>query len=253
MNRDRLRAQIAHEAAQMLRHGRAVDAHAARVQAARRIVRGWTPKSAIPRVGEVLARTAAAAGSDRVALPEPYATFRMLLAPLAHIRMPPQTHPEGDALYHSLQTFVAVADAAPYDLELMLAALLHEIGRGLDPFDPLPARDEAVADLVSARTQWFLSELPDARRRLEGELGARATRRLARHPDADALGLLARSDRDAVVCGAAVPELDEALALLAAADDEAGEELQNPTTDSESGEARPSRWAGPVDSPNAAT
>jgi len=36
---------------------------------------------------------------------EPYQLYRMLLLPLEEVRQSPQYHPEGDALYHSLQVF----------------------------------------------------------------------------------------------------------------------------------------------------
>jgi len=38
-------------------------------------------------------------------------------------------HPEGDALYHSLQVF-ELAYQQSQDVELWLAALLHDIGKG---------------------------------------------------------------------------------------------------------------------------
>src|SRR5262245_45811172 len=36
---------------------------------------------------------------------DPFPIFRMLLLPLENVRQPPEWHPEGDALYHSLQVF----------------------------------------------------------------------------------------------------------------------------------------------------
>jgi len=41
------------------------------------------------------------------------------------VEQPPQYHPEGDALYHSLQVFELAREARPYDEEFLLAALLH--------------------------------------------------------------------------------------------------------------------------------
>lgn len=42
----------------------------------------------------------------------------------------PQWHPEGDALFHSLQVFQH-AQAATSDRELWAAALFHDVGKGL--------------------------------------------------------------------------------------------------------------------------
>ncbi|MGA2233344.1 MAG: tRNA adenylyltransferase, partial [Tepidisphaeraceae bacterium] len=53
--------------------------------------------------------------------------FRMLLAPLEEVRQSAVHHPEGDALYHSLQVFELARDRAPYDEEFLLAALLHDV------------------------------------------------------------------------------------------------------------------------------
>ena len=43
----------------------------------------------------------------------------------------PTIHPKGDALYHSLQVYDLACDEMPYDEEFLLAALLHDVGKGL--------------------------------------------------------------------------------------------------------------------------
>ena len=220
MDRERLRKQIAHNAARLLYEGRCDDPIDARRQASRQFVKGWTPAAAMPGLDEILKSAADLECRDVVELPEPYGCYRQLLAPLAHVRMPRESHPEGDALYHSLQTYVAVADALPYDIEAMTAALLHEVGRAVDRYDPAAASRELLDGLITDRIGWFLSELPEERRRLDGELGIRAARRLRDHEDGEALTTLALCDRAAVVCGAPVPELTDALADLAALDDD---------------------------------
>lgn len=219
MDRERLRKQIAFDAARLLSVGRADDPHQARLRASRRLVRGWTPRAGMPTTREVLDATSALAASTAL-LPTPYAELRTLLAPLAHVRMPPATHPEGDALYHSLQAFEIVRVAVPYDIELMTAALVHEVGRAIDPYEPHAAGLGELVDLTTERTLWLLVELPNELRRLDGELGARATRRLSAHEDAATLTTLAQADRDARVCGNPAPDLDEALAVLIALDDD---------------------------------
>ena len=51
----------------------------------------------------------------------------------------PKYHPEGDALYHSLQVFELAREERPYDEEFLLAALLHDVGKAIDPSDHVEA------------------------------------------------------------------------------------------------------------------
>ena len=52
------------------------------------------------------------------------------MLPLARVRQNPKFHPEGDALFHSLQTFDLARDAdePPH---LVAAALFHDIGKSI--------------------------------------------------------------------------------------------------------------------------
>ena len=64
----------------------------------------------------------------------------MLLQPLEGVKQSPKHHPEGDALYHSLQVFELARDERPYDEEFLLAALLHDVGKAIDPADHVDRR-----------------------------------------------------------------------------------------------------------------
>ena len=70
---------------------------------------------------------------------DPFHIFRMLLLPLEEVQQSPRYHPEGDVLYHSLQVFELAKEHRPYDEEFLLAALLHDIGKGLDRRDHVAA------------------------------------------------------------------------------------------------------------------
>src|SRR5438552_5970166 len=70
---------------------------------------------------------------------DPYQIYRMLLLPLEEVQQGRQHHPEGDVLYHTLQVFELARDQRPYDEEFLLAALLHDVGKGLDRSDHVAA------------------------------------------------------------------------------------------------------------------
>ena len=76
--------------------------------------------------------------------PDPYTLWPLLLAPLADVKQNPAYHPEGDALYHSLQAFELARAEFPYDHELIAAALLHDVGKAIDPQDHVAAGLEAL-------------------------------------------------------------------------------------------------------------
>ena len=123
-------------------------------------------------------------------------------------------HPEGDALYHSLQVFDHARDASPYDEEFLLAALLHDVGKAIDPQDHVAAGLEALDGFITERTQWFIEHHMEAQQDLDHTLGHRARRRLEESPDYDDLLTLARCDRAGRQIGAQAPELEEALDYL---------------------------------------
>ncbi|MFG0332006.1 MAG: HD domain-containing protein [Maioricimonas sp. JB049] len=144
--------------------------------------------------------------------------YRTLLTPLEHVDQNRQRHPEGDALYHSLQVFELVREEEPYDEELLLAALLHDVGKAIDPYDHVTVGLAVLQPHITDRAAWFIANHTDGARLLEGTLGARARRRLQAHADYERLLLLAKSDRDGRVPGAQVSDLDEVLDYLRAID-----------------------------------
>lgn len=142
--------------------------------------------------------------------------YRLLLLPLEQVKQSPKYHPEGDVLYHSLQVYDLACDELPYDEEFLLAALLHDVGKGIDPHDHVVAGLEALAGYITPRTAWLIEHHMEAHALHEGTLGARAHRRLQESAigDLDDLKLLSRCDRQGRVAGVEVSELEEALDYL---------------------------------------
>src|SRR5262245_45982235 len=145
---------------------------------------------------------------------DPFQVFQSLLLPLENVKQNLNYHPEGDALYHSLQVFDHARDASPYDEEFLLAALLHDVGKAIDPEDHVAAGLEALDGFITDRTRWFIEHHTEAQQVLDQTLGQRARRRLRESPDDDDLITLARCDRAGRQIGAQTPELEEALAYL---------------------------------------
>ena len=77
---------------------------------------------------------------------DPYQLFRLLLLPLENVKQNPKYHPEGDVLYHLLQVFELARVERPWDEEFLLAALLHDVGKGIDPYDHVAAGLQALHD-----------------------------------------------------------------------------------------------------------
>ncbi len=140
--------------------------------------------------------------------------YQMLLAPLETVKQNPEYHPEGDALYHSLQVYELARDALPYDEEFQLAALLHDVGKAIDPRDHVAAGLEALEGHITERTAWLIAHHMEAGALRDGTLGIRARRRLAAAEDFDDLMLLCDCDRRGRQRGAEVPEMEDALADL---------------------------------------
>src|SRR5262245_51966825 len=154
------------------------------------------------------------AAAEQVSDVDPYPVFRLLLLPLENVKGHSVYHPEGDVLYHSLQVFELARDARPYDVELMQAALLHDVGKGLDPTDHVEAGLAALEGLITERTEFFIAHHMDAHLYRSGQLGARLRRQLEESPDFEDLLLLEECDSKGRVSGAVVCTVDEALEFL---------------------------------------
>jgi hypothetical protein len=144
----------------------------------------------------------------------------MLLRPLEKVRQNPAWHPEGDALYHSLQVFELARDAIPYDEEFLLAAMLHDVGKAIDPHDHVVAALEALEGAITPRTAFLIAHHMDAHAIHDGTIGHRAKLRLEESPDYDDLLLLGELDRAGRQTGVQVSTIEEALDYVRSLEEE---------------------------------
>ncbi len=128
------------------------------------------------------------------------------------MKQSPKYHPEGDALYHSLQVFELAREERGYDEEFLLAALLHDVGKAIDPSDHVVAGLQALEGTITERTETLIALHMDAHAYRQGTLGAprpaaAAAVRGVRRPDAPA-----RARHRGAACPAPIVcELAEAL------------------------------------------
>ncbi len=151
---------------------------------------------------------------DSTSAVDPYHMYRMLLLPLENTKQSSRYHPEGDVLYHSLQVFELAKEHRPYDEEFLQAALLHDLGKGIDPDDHVAAGLSALEGLITERTRFFIEHHMHAHDYRAGILPGKLRRRLEASPDFDDLMLLRQLDDQGRVPGAVVGTLDEALDYL---------------------------------------
>jgi len=157
-------------------------------------------------VGAALAESAAQI--DRFQL------YQSLLLPLEQVTESIRHHPESDALYHSLQVFELARQEMAYDEEFLTAALLHDVGKAIDPANHTAAGLEALEGFITERTAWLIEHHMLAHQLANGTLGTRARRRLERSEHFGDLVLLGQCDRAGRAAGAPAPTLDEALDYL---------------------------------------
>src|SRR5262249_55848772 len=138
----------------------------------------------------------------------------MLLLPLEDVKGSPKYHPEGDVLFHSLQVFELARDHRPYDEEFLLAALLHDVGKGIDRGDHVAAGLSALEGLITERTRFFIEHHMHAHDYRSRKLPPARRRELQQSPDFEDLMLLRQLDDAGRVPGAVVGTVDEALDYL---------------------------------------
>jgi hypothetical protein len=248
MSRDPLRRQVAFEAAKLIYTRDESEYHRAKFRAAWKVYGGQFHAGDLPSNREVREQVLQFARSDQRQLnpndlgpglghlPRPAAKptpadpgvdrfhiYAMLLVPLEKIKENRQTHPEGDLLYHSLQVFELAREQLPYDEEFLTAALLHDVGKAIDPREHVAAALEALEGFVTPLTAWLIEHHDDALALEEHTLGARSRRRLQASEDFEELRLLARCDRQGRREGARVPDVEAALQYLRDLDAMCGE------------------------------
>lgn len=130
-----------------------------------------------------------------------------LLWALQDVEQSPRWHPEGDALYHSLQVYTHACRECQ-DRELWAAALLHDVGKGLGGAHELEGA-ELLADLVPGRVVWLVRHHLDLLRE-----PARTRRALRGTPRLRDLELLRRWDLAGRDPHALVGSVDQAVVQI---------------------------------------
>src|SRR4051812_27540374 len=109
-----------------------------------------------------------------------------LLLALDGIRQDPRYHPEGDALYHTLQVF-DLARRDTDDRALWAAALLHDVGKALSSPEHAEVGADLLEGLVAPRVVWLVRHHLDllhapaqTKRRLRGSPALADLQRLRR-------------------------------------------------------------------------
>jgi len=240
MSEEKIRRRVAFEAARLIYTQEETGYFQAKQKAARRFrgvginagklpgdreIRNQIPAvveaaEALKRAQNAVAKISSKKKKRPESIPTPikpsdrFRVYEMLLLPLENIKEDPKTHPEGDVLYHSLQVFELARDALPYDEELLLAALLHDVGKAIDSRNHVAAGLEALDGHITSRTAWLIEHHTEAISLLGGTLGARSRRRLEAGESFEELMLLAQCDRQGRAVGAAAPDVPEALAYI---------------------------------------
>jgi hypothetical protein len=237
MSKDRLRRRVAFEAARVIYEREEKGNLQAKRKAARRFRGGEIRRRDLPsdrEIREHIGDVARMIELQRLAEPRQFGpsivdenfaessssspvrfrTYELLLEPLENVKENPEVHPEGDVLYHSLQVFELAKAAIPYDEEFLLAALLHDVGKAIDPHDHVAAGLEALDGSITERTAWLIEHHTAALSLRDGTLGARFRHRLEAAESYEELMLLADCDRRGRGVGVPVSDIRKTIAYL---------------------------------------
>jgi predicted HD phosphohydrolase len=131
-----------------------------------------------------------------------------LLQRLESVAQEPRFHPEGNALFHSLQVW-QLADAATTDPVLLAAALLHDVGKAIAGGDHAESGATLLEGIACAEVVWLvehhldlLRDEPATRKRFRGD------------PRLDRLARLRAWDLGGRRPHARVPDVERALGAL---------------------------------------
>ena len=151
-----------------------------------------------------------------------FQVYYSLLLPLENVKQSPKYHPEGDALYHSLQVYDLACDELPYDEEFLLAALLHDVGTGVDRMDHVNSGLQSLEGFITPRTEWLIGNHMLAHQIHDGTIGARKHRRLRENESYHELTLLGECDRGGRQRGVQTTDLEDALDYIREISDQYG-------------------------------
>lgn len=143
-----------------------------------------------------------------------FEVYRDLLAMLEDVKQDPDSHPEGDALYHSLQVFDLAVQTRGYDEEFCTAALLHDVGKAITLQNSCEESSNLLEGIITHRTDWLIAHLDQAHQYQSGELGIPERHALQESEDFDDLMLLCELDLQGRKSGVETSSLDEAIDYL---------------------------------------
>ena len=215
-----LRQRLAFEAARLMFDNQ-ISFQKATQQAVQRVAGGFCSRKAVPTQREIRSEIAKLDWvrnncDDRLLLPQAedidrFLAYAGLLQPLEHLTRYARAGRREDLLSHSLRVFDLAREVLPYDEEFLAAALLHEVGRAVDPHHPIQAGLEELEPFVTERTAWLIEHLDAAHAYRDDTLGSRSRRRLEESEWFEDLQQLAECDRHG--CSLGVPTCDVEFAL----------------------------------------
>jgi predicted HD phosphohydrolase len=99
----------------------------------------------------------------------------------------------------------------PYDEEFLLAALLHDVGKAIDPRDHVNTGLQALDGFITERTHWLIANHMLTHKIREQSIGHRQHRRLREHESYDELIILGECDQAGRCPGVETSSLEASL------------------------------------------